>query len=83
MPEAENAQDRSVKARLRRMRRRVQLWSGRRLPPGLRLVVGILLIGGGMLGFLPLLGFWMIPLGVAVAALDVLPVLRWLRGRHH
>lgn len=82
MPEAENGQDRSVKARLRRMRRRVQLWSGRRLPPGLRLVVGILLIGGGVLGFLPLLGFWMIPLGIAVAALDVLPVLRWLRGRH-
>jgi hypothetical protein len=64
------------------MRRRVQLWSGRRLPPGLRLIVGILLIGGGVLGFLPLLGFWMIPLGIAVAALDVLPVLRWLRERH-
>lgn len=82
MPDPENRQDRSVNARLRRMRRRVQLWSGRRLPPGLRLIVGILLIGGGVLGFLPLLGFWMIPLGIAVAALDVLPVLRWLRERH-
>ncbi|SEL22542.1 hypothetical protein SAMN05443999_104129 [Roseovarius azorensis] len=80
MPEPENLQDMSVKAKLRRMRRRVQLWSGRRLPPGLRLVVGILLIGGGVLGFLPVLGFWMIPLGIAVAALDVVPVLRWLRG---
>ena len=81
MSEPENLQDMSIKAKLRRLRRRVQLWSGRRLPPGLRLVVGVLLIGGGVLGFLPVLGFWMIPLGIAVAALDVVPVLRWLRGR--
>ena len=81
MSEPENLQDMSIKAKLRRLRRRVQLWSGRRLPPGLRLVVGVLLIGGGVLGFLPVLGVWMIPLGIAVAALDVVPVLRWLRGR--
>jgi hypothetical protein len=50
----------------------------RRVPPGLRLVLGLLLIVGGILGFLPILGFWMIPLGVAVAALDVIPLWRWL-----
>lgn len=55
----------------------------RRVPPGLRLVLGLLLIFGGVFGFLPVLGFWMIPLGVAVAALDIRPLLRrWRRRRH-
>jgi hypothetical protein len=52
-----------------------------RVPPGLRLVLGILLIIGGIFGFLPVLGFWMIPLGVTVAALDVTPLWRRLTGR--
>ena len=66
---------------LRRTRRRVQLWVGRRLPPGLRLAAGLVIMAGGVLGFLPVLGFWMIPLGAAVAALDIVPLMRWLRGR--
>ncbi|MFD1508357.1 hypothetical protein [Lacimonas salitolerans] len=69
------------RGRLRRMRRRTQVWAGRQIPPGLRLVAGLLLMLGGVFGFLPVLGFWMFPLGVAVAALDVVPVWRWLRGR--
>ncbi|MDJ0628769.1 MAG: hypothetical protein QNJ44_10955 [Rhodobacter sp.] len=56
-------------------------WARRYLPPGVRFVVGLLLIAGGLLGFLPVLGFWMLPLGVAIAALDVMPVWRWIRGR--
>ncbi|MCA0869680.1 hypothetical protein LCL97_02470 [Seohaeicola saemankumensis] len=52
----------------------------RNVPPGLRLLLGVLLIIGGILGFLPVLGFWMIPLGLAVAALDVRPMLRRIRG---
>lgn len=51
----------------------------RRVPPGLRLVLGLLLILGGVLGFLPILGFWMIPLGIAVAALDIELWRRWRR----
>ncbi len=51
------------------------------MPPGLRLILGILLIVGGTFGFLPILGFWMIPLGIGVAALDVMPLYRRLRGR--
>ncbi len=55
----------------------------RRVPPGLRLVLGLLLILGGIFGFLPVLGFWMIPLGAAVAGLDIRPLLRrWRRRRH-
>ncbi|WP_340689126.1 hypothetical protein [Salipiger bermudensis] len=46
------------------------------MPPGLRLVLGLLLIIGGILGFLPILGFWMIPLGFAVAMLDLVPLYR-------
>jgi hypothetical protein len=36
----------------------------------LRKTVGILLIIGGLLGFLPVLGYWMLPLGLALLAVD-------------
>ena len=51
------------------------------VPPGWRLPVGLLLIVCGFLGFLPVLGFWMVPLGVAVAALDVKPLWDKWQGR--
>lgn len=41
----------------------------------LRLPLAFLLLVGGLLGFLPFLGFWMIPLGLLVLAID-LPALR-------
>lgn len=41
----------------------------------LRLPLALLLIMGGLLGFLPVLGFWMIPLGLLILAID-LPILR-------
>ena len=66
---------------LRQRARAVRLWARRKIPPGLRLVAGLVLIVGGVFGFLPVLGFWMIPLGIAVAAADVLPLWRWIRGR--
>jgi hypothetical protein len=40
-----------------------------------RLPSAVLLMCGGVLGFLPILGFWMFPLGLALLAID-LPVLR-------
>jgi hypothetical protein len=49
-----------------------------KLPPGTRVIAGVLLMGGGVLGFLPILGFWMFPLGVLVAALDIPPLRRRL-----
>ncbi|WP_319826305.1 hypothetical protein [Thalassovita sp.] len=67
--------------RLIKLLARARNWFRRRLPPGLRLVAGLLLMVGGVFGFLPVVGFWMLPLGVAVAALDVLPVWRALRRR--
>lgn len=54
----------------------------RRVPPGLRTILGLVLVAGGFLGFLPILGFWMIPLGVAVIGMDVAPLVRaWKRRR--
>lgn len=37
----------------------------------IRMPAGIALITGGTLGFLPILGFWMLPLGLALIARDL------------
>ena len=42
----------------------------RGFPPWLRKIIGILLVCLGFLGFLPIIGFWMIPLGLIVLSLD-------------
>jgi hypothetical protein len=44
-----------------------------------RIGLGTLLIFFGFLGFLPILGFWMIPLGVFVLSLELAFVRRWRR----
>lgn len=36
----------------------------------LRKTIGALLVIGGVLGFLPVLGYWMLPLGLALLAVD-------------
>ncbi|ABD06219.1 hypothetical protein RPB_1509 [Rhodopseudomonas palustris HaA2] len=36
-----------------------------------RLPVGVLLVGGGVFSFLPVLGLWMLPLGLVLIAQDV------------
>ena len=41
--------------------------------------IGILLVICGILGFLPVLGFWMIPLGLLVLSHDLPMVRRWRR----
>ncbi len=52
-----------------------------RLPESrwLRIAIGGLLIVGGLFGFLPILGFWMIPLGLIVLSIDLPPVRRTRR----
>ena len=47
---------------------------------GLRIGLGVALVAGGMLGFLPVLGFWMVPLGLAVLSIDI-PWVRRQRRR--
>ena len=55
-------------------------FAGREIPlpqsRGLRIALGIVLILGGILGFLPILGFWMVPLGLLVLSVDLPPVRR-------
>lgn len=46
----------------------------------LRIPMGLLLILGGVLWFLPIVGLWMLPIGLALLADDV-PLLRSLRSR--
>ena len=45
----------------------------------IRIPIGIVLIIGGFLGFLPILGFWMVPLGLVVLSVDIPVVRRWRR----
>jgi len=66
------------KARARRILVRVR----QRVPPGLRLFLGVLLMIGGVFAILPVLGLWMLPLGFAVAALDVRAIRQWLQRRN-
>ena len=44
-----------------------------------RIALGVALVIGGTLGFLPVVGFWMLPLGLLVLAHDVRAVRRWRR----
>ncbi len=44
-----------------------------------RLAIGLLLILFGVLGFLPIVGYWMIPLGLLVLSVDLAIVRRWRR----
>ena len=71
MPEA-----RDKRAGVRLGRYRIPIPGTRRQ----RVVLGVGLCAGGIVGFLPLVGFWMLPLGVAVLSVDS-PRLRRVRRR--
>ena len=45
----------------------------------LRVAIGVVLIILGIFGFLPILGFWMIPLGLLVLSYEFASVRRWRR----
>jgi purine-cytosine permease-like protein len=45
-----------------------------------RKTVGILLVVAGLFGFLPMIGYWMIPMGLALLAVDF-PLARRLHRR--
>lgn len=64
-----------TRTRMRRLMRRAQ-----RVSRPLRLTLGVALVVGGVLGFLPVVGFWMLPLGLLVLSLD-LPAARRLHSR--
>ncbi|WP_247869211.1 hypothetical protein [Ahrensia sp. 13_GOM-1096m] len=45
----------------------------------MRVLLGVALILGGILGFLPILGFWMLPLGIFVLSHDSKAARRFSR----
>ncbi|HQT79620.1 MAG TPA: hypothetical protein PLD10_21470 [Rhodopila sp.] len=45
-----------------------------------RIPLGSLMIAGGFLGFLPILGFWMVPVGALLIGEDIPPVRRATLG---
>lgn len=45
-----------------------------------RISLGVaLVIVGGLFGFLPLIGYWMVPLGLIILATDIPIIRRWNR----
>lgn len=55
-------------------------WLRRPAVRWLRIPLALLLIAGGLVGFLPVVGFWMIPLGLLLLALDVPGLRRPMHG---
>jgi hypothetical protein len=47
---------------------------------GARIAVGSGFVAGGVLGFLPILGFWMVPVGLVILSVDI-PAVRRRRRR--
>ncbi len=86
-PARVNKEERRIERCLGRLLKRLRIgtrhlgWlsesrSGRRT----RIALGVAFVIGGLLGFLPVLGFWMIPVGLVLLARDV-PRLRRPVGR--
>ena len=46
---------------------------------GACIALGCALVVGGLLGFLPILGFWMVPVGLLVLSYEFAMVRRWRR----
>jgi hypothetical protein len=75
-----NIKDFDLRAKLRPIYR-----FATRLPRGVRTLAGLVLIVAGVFGIvIPILGFWMAPLGLLFIAADVPPLKRraerWLEG---
>lgn len=56
--------------------RRLYVWMVQPQVKWVRMPLGCALIAGGTLGFLPVLGFWMLPIGALLIGEDVPPVKR-------
>ncbi len=72
------ARERRIELLIRRLPERLQDFVRRLRQPStrwMRIPAGVLLIVGGIFSILPILGLWMLPLGVVLLAEDV-PLLR-------
>jgi hypothetical protein len=88
----DRARERRLELLVRRLPVRLQAavrWLRKPSSRWLRIPAAALLIVGGVLAFLPVLGLWMLPLGVVLIADDVAPlrratgrILAWIERRH-
>jgi len=65
----------SIRQKIKTFREKIS-----RLPKPVRIIVGVLFVLLGLVGFLPILGFWMVPLGLAILAIDI-PIAKKLVHR--
>ena len=88
----DDARYRRVELLIRRLPARIQPaihWLLRPAARWVRIPAGLLLITGGVLSILPVLGLWMLPLGLILLAEDIPPLrratgrlLEWIERRH-
>ena len=71
IPRTNHSGKNRLKREIARTSYRVLKWGNERVPPGIRSLCGFGLMIGGIFGFLPILGFWMFPLGIALVLLDI------------
>ncbi|MFK7914867.1 MAG: hypothetical protein AB8B93_13200 [Pseudomonadales bacterium] len=81
MSDSKRADTSPLRHKIRRFVLKTLLWGRDHVPPVIRSLIGVLFCIGGVFGFLPVLGFWMFPLGLAFIALDI-PGLRSRLDRH-
>ena len=74
-----DSRGRSLAQRVAVISYRILKWGRDHVPFGIRSLVGVLFMVGGVFGLLPLLGFWMFPLGLALVAMDI----PWTRHKIH
>ncbi|HEY0185020.1 MAG TPA: DUF2892 domain-containing protein [Rhodopila sp.] len=87
----DRGRERRINLLVRRLPRRIQggvHWLRRPGARWLRIPAGSLLIVGGVFSILPILGLWMLPLGVVLLAEDIPPlrsrtnrILEWIEHR--
>lgn len=68
-----------LEAKLPNPMQRFLAWIRKPSSRWLRIPIGILLIIGGLFGFLPVLGIWMIPVGLFLIAEDFPPLQKLMR----
>lgn len=64
----------AVNAKVQEWARKIHRWAQRQ-PKPVRILLGVGLLIGGCLWFLPVLGLWMLPLGFIILSIDV----PWIR----
>jgi len=76
MTEKKRPNPSSLASRARRLFSRENLPRSR----AARIAIGVALVIGGVVGFLPILGFWMVPMGLGILAIDIPVVRRFTRN---